>query len=113
MLHFGWVAINFGEKVSFATFTTNVFPNISLALIFGIGTIMLAFYAILLLYIWPLKIETDPEKPLKWYYPVQCSYWSNSSDESDPSQNRVIDVRDSTDTEKLIGGIDSRASHST
>ena len=70
MFHFGYVAISFGEKVDFNTFSENMFPGVSLALIFGIAMIMLCFYGAFLLYIWPLVIESDPENPLNWYYPV-------------------------------------------
>ena len=36
---------------------------------------MALFYGLVIIYLWPLKIETDPEKPLKWYYPFTCSFW--------------------------------------
>lgn len=88
MFHFGFVAISFGTKVSFATFTDDIFPGISLALLITIGIIMLVVHGLVLLYIWPLKIETDPEKPVKWYYPVQPSFWCGGS-ESDPIQIRT------------------------
>ena len=91
MFHFGYVAISFGTEVSFATFTDDMFPGISLALLIEIGIIMLAIHGLILLYIWPLKIETDPEKPIKWYYPVQRSFWCGSN-ESDPRQNTIINA---------------------
>jgi len=33
---------------------------------------MTIFLALVLLYIWPLTINPDPERPLKWYYPLAC-----------------------------------------
>ena len=68
-----------------------MFPGVSLALIFSIGMIMNFLYVGLLLYIWPLVIESDPENPLKWYYPVQCSFWCKKS-ESDTVPDRSIDT---------------------
>ena len=39
---------------------------------------------------WPYKIETDPENPLKWYYPFTASFWCGRG-ENDEAEggNRV------------------------
>ena len=68
----------FDNKLTFANFGTDVFPGISLSLIFSIALPMACFYALVILYLWPLKIETDPENPLKWYYPFTCSFWKKN-----------------------------------
>ena len=53
---------------------------------------MTLLYALIILYLWPYKIETDAENPLSWYYPFTCSFWrgkkgSNGSveDQIDPN----------------------------
>ena len=44
---------------------------------------MTLFYAVVLLYLWPYKIETDAENPLSWYYPVTPSFWCGKKQTDD------------------------------
>ena len=41
---------------------------------------MVIFYALVILYLWPYKIETDAENPLPWYYPFSCKFWCGKKD---------------------------------
>ena len=52
-----------------------MFPNVSIALVFYIALPMTIVYMLVILYMWPYKIETDPENPLNWYYPCTCKFW--------------------------------------
>ena len=63
------------NDLNFANLGLEVFPSITLAKILGIALAMTFFYALFILYLWPYKIETDPENPLPWYYPFTCSFW--------------------------------------
>ena len=68
------------------TLTLEVFPEISAGLILIIAVSMTCVYALVILYLWPYKIETDSEYPLKWYYPVTCSFWCPKKD----GEGRII-----------------------
>ena len=75
VFHMTFMQLMFKNKLDFSNFTLEVFPGISLSLIFSIALPMAFFYALVLVYMWPYKIETDPENPLSWYYPFTCSFW--------------------------------------
>ena len=75
---------------------------------------MVCFWLVLILYLWPLIIEVDPEKNLRWFYPLTASYWSGGSTEDDGKRTRSIaykegDEEDKPATVPLIGA-DSRES---
>ena len=74
-----FMQLMFKNKLDFSNFSLEVFPGISLSLILSIALPMAFFYALVLVYMWPYKIETDPENPLSWYYPFTCSFWCNKS----------------------------------
>ena len=57
-----------------------VFPGISAGAILVIAVSMACVYALIILYLWPYKIETDSEIPLNWYYPFTCSFWCPKKD---------------------------------
>jgi len=38
----------------------------------------LVFYSLMLLYLWPLTIDFDPENPLPWNYFLKCDYWKGN-----------------------------------
>jgi hypothetical protein len=65
----------FGKKLNFRNFTFEVFPGLSVGIIFAVAFLMTIFYVVLFAYVWPLKINPDPEYPAPWYYPVSCKYW--------------------------------------
>ena len=52
---------------------------------------MMIFYYLVLAYMWPLYIETDPERPLRWYYPFTSSYWKGGNSEHDDDKSHVFD----------------------
>jgi hypothetical protein len=47
-------------------------------MILWIGLCMALFESLLVLYIWPLRIDVDEEKPLPFYYFLTPDYWSKS-----------------------------------
>ena len=75
MMHLVFTRFSFNDKLTFSTFTEQIFPGLSLMFCFGLGLTMLVFYSLMYLYLWPYKIETDPDNPLHWYYPFTCSFW--------------------------------------
>ena len=101
VLHMGFAQLAFGRQLTFSEFTFQVFPGVTLLKVFLIGIGMLILQGLLMLYIWPLSIETDPERPLKWYYPLQCSYWCGARS-SDPRQNRLIGFVDGEEDDELL-----------
>ena len=38
---------------------------------------MMVVYTLLLIYIWPLKIDVDAENPAPWNWVCSCKYWSS------------------------------------
>ena len=62
-----------------------------------LGSILIAGWSavviqiLLLMYIWPLYISPDPEKPLRWYYPCICACFRKSEKirQGDEGNNRV------------------------
>ena len=75
VLHMAFIQKFFGTKLGFGDFGRNLFPGISLGMILACAIPMALFYALVILYLWPYKIETDPENPLQWYYPVTPAFW--------------------------------------
>lgn len=75
VFHMGVVQYTQGNDLCFSNMQLEVFPGITPLKVLCIAVGMTALYALILLYIWPYKIETDPERPLKWYYPFTCSFW--------------------------------------
>ena len=55
--------------------TFDVYVGVSLATVLVIAIAMIFFYVALIVYIWPIKIDVDPENPAPWYYPISCKYW--------------------------------------
>lgn len=49
--------------------------SVKVGLILVIMLCMAVFWALLIVYIWPLNISFDPENPLPWYYPFTADYW--------------------------------------
>ena len=72
-----------GIYLNFANLGLDVFPELSLSKILLIACGMALFYAVVILYLWPYKIETDPENPLHWYYPVTPSFWCGKKQTDD------------------------------
>ena len=71
----GVVQFTQDNNLTFKNLDLEVFPNITVGKILIVGFAMVVFYALVILYLWPYKIETDPENPLSWYYPFTCSFW--------------------------------------
>ena len=70
----------FDKKLNFRNLTFEVFPGLSAGTIFAVALLMSIFFFILFVYLWPLKINPDPEYPAPWYYPVSCKYWRQRKD---------------------------------
>ena len=78
--HYGYTQMAYGDTLGFFTdFTKDVFPGFSIGTVFLVGMCQLAFWCLLVLYLWPLKIDVDPEADLKWYYPFTKSFWCGAS----------------------------------
>ena len=69
-----------GENINITTLNQSVF-KVTFSSILLCALVATCFYALLLLYTWPLKIEVDEEKDLKFYYPFTPSYWCGKADE--------------------------------
>ena len=87
-------------------FRDDIYPDVNLALLFTMSLTMLLFYSLLYLYLWPYKIETDPENPLSWYYPFTCSFWCRKSRNDSQvriiNRNRIIDAMSTGDDENQL-----------
>ena len=114
MFHMAFVQMSFQQKISFSNISNNVFPGLSVSLIMIIATGMVVFWLLLILYLWPLIIEVDPEKNLRWFYPLTASYWSGSSKDEGEKSTRSIAYRDGDEEDKPAAvpliGTDSRES---
>ena len=44
-------------------------------LILEVATVDLVVFCLFLLYLWPLTFKVDPDKNLRFYYPLTCTYW--------------------------------------
>ena len=75
LLNFAWISIPFDRKVSLNDLTYEYYPDITLIIVLTISIIMTAFWALLILYLWPLYIEVDAEKPARFYYLFTKSFW--------------------------------------
>jgi len=103
ILNFGFTAISLERKVTLGDFTREIYPGVSIALVFGLALAMIAFYGLLILYAWPLVIEVDSERPLRWYYPFTPSFWCRRRNVTDDRNNRVIAFRnDENDDNELF-----------
>lgn len=80
MLKMSGASYCFDKKLNFRNLTFEVFPGLSAGTIFAVALLMSIFYFILFVYLWPLKINPDPEYPAPWYYPVSCKYWRQRKD---------------------------------
>ena len=76
LFHMAFVQLPFQTKITFERLSEQIFPGISVSKIMIIASGMVCLYSLLILYLWPLIIEVDPEKNLKWFYPFTPSYWS-------------------------------------
>jgi hypothetical protein len=54
-----------GQEVFGVTFTNLILIQIG----------MTAFYVVMMVYLWPLYIDVDEERKLRFYYPLTCDYW--------------------------------------
>jgi hypothetical protein len=70
----GLAARNLEQKVTLTTLFEPV-VNINMGYIIVILSCAALLWALLIVYLWPLTISFDPEKPLPWYYPFTCDYW--------------------------------------
>ena len=75
IIKFAWVAIPFNHKVSFSDWNRQFFPGCQMSTVFIIGLCIFSFYAVLLVYLWPMYVEIDHENPARFYYPFSCNYW--------------------------------------
>lgn len=90
------------NTLNFTHMRFEVFPDITLLKILIIAVSMTAFYALVILYLWPYKIETDPEKPLKWYYPFTCSFWRGSPHDAEQQVHSEYERIQGADNDPLI-----------
>lgn len=60
-----------GKSINFSTWDVPIL-TIQPMLVFFIALGEAVFLVLLLIYLWPLRINNDPENPLKWYYPFTC-----------------------------------------
>ena len=81
VLQFAFALLPLDKKLTFSEFTTEVFPDLTVATIFAVAICMTIFWILLTLYLWPLYIEVDAENPRRWYYPFQPSFWCRSGDQ--------------------------------
>jgi len=65
----------FGKKLNFGSLTYEIYTGVNAATVLTVAILMAIFYVLLIVYLWPLKINPDPEYPAPWYYPVSCKYW--------------------------------------
>ena len=82
LFHLAIIQFTQENNLTFKNLDLEVFPNITVGKILGIGFAMTIFYALIILYLWPYKIETDAENPLPWYYPFSCKFWRGNKDAS-------------------------------
>ena len=94
VLHMGIVQFAVHNDLNFANLTLEVFPDITLLKILYIAIGMAVFYAVLILYFWPYKIETDPDNPLSWYYPCTPSFWRKKEDSQVDTVYQALDKDD-------------------
>jgi len=72
------IARNLGQRITFPTlFEPVVDINVGYIMMIQVGSTV--FLGLLVLYLWPLTIDFDPENPIPWYYFVTCSYWKGEN----------------------------------
>ena len=79
-MYCGYSQKSFNNKLTLGNLDYQMFPDLCMGNILLISTIVTFTYAVLVIYLWPLIIETDPENPAAWYYPVLPSYWKRGGE---------------------------------
>jgi len=102
VFHMGVVQFAQGNNLNFTNLSLEVFPGLNLGIILIIALCMTSFYALVIVYLWPYKIETDPENPLSWYYPFTCSYWRQKKDGQNGENYNRIQQKTFDDQEKRL-----------
>jgi len=74
------------STINISNINQTVVFNISLSSILFVALGMTAFWMLLLAYLWPLNINVDEEKNLRFWYPFTSSYWCPPTQIQDQDQ---------------------------
>ena len=84
------LANNTGQQMHLGDLTTPI-QGVKPSKVYTIGAIITVLLLTIVIYIWPLKINVDRERKLRFYYPFTCSYWRHDEDEELPERELLID----------------------
>jgi len=55
--------------------------GVELSKIFTASAIIMVAQLVTLAWLWPMRIDPDPEKPLRCWYPFTPSFWCHDKDD--------------------------------
>lgn len=69
-----FIAANTGKEIHFSNLSEPLVAGTTINMRFNLTMVVLLTFVhfLVVIYIWPLRIEPDGENPLKWYYPCVC-----------------------------------------
>ena len=74
---------NLGQTVFGTTFTS----------VLVIAMVMPIIFALIFIYLWPMNVNPNPSRPLKFYYPLTCSYWC-PKEKDDDLPRAIVDAEE-------------------
>ena len=78
--------ISFNKTITldFDTFHTDITgTGVSIGSVFEVAASVLTVLIIILLYLWPLKIAVDPNRPLPFFYLCSRKFWKSEDARKD------------------------------